>query len=267
MMLNAYIVNSFTDKFASGNPAGVVIYENEVSDTMMQTIAFDINKSETAFVKKTDKEDIYSIRWFSPLKEVPICGHATLAASKVLYEKYLIDIITFIYKSGSIQVKHIENDGFIMDFLLDTYEKIDIDPIYQTFFPGIHIKECIFGTRTKKVILLLEDQTDIKEIKPDFTAMRNYKGLCSNGIGITKKSNVYDFESRYFIPWYGVDEDPVTGSVHTVLARFWKDILGKDTLQAYQASQRPGELKLIVNNDIVQIIGNAKVVMKGIIEV
>ena len=78
---------------------------------------------------------------------------------------------------------------------------------------------------------------------------------------------MYDFESRYFIPWYGVDEDPVTGSVHTVLARFWKDILGKDTLQAYQASQRPGELKLIVNNDIVQIIGNAKVVMKGIIEV
>lgn len=267
MMVNAYIVNSFTDKFASGNPAGVVIYENDISDTIMQTIAYDINKSETAFVKRTDKKDVFSIRWFSRLKEVPICGHATLAASKVLYEKYSLDTITFIYKSGSIQVKHIEDDGFIMDFPLDTYEKIDIDPIYLTFFPGIHIKECIFGTRTKKVILLLEDKADIKAIRPDFTAMRNYKGLCSNGIGITKKSNVYDFESRYFNPWYGADEDPVTGSVHTVLARYWKDILGKDTMRAYQASQRPGELKLIVKNYIVQIIGTAKVVMKGTIEI
>jgi PhzF family phenazine biosynthesis protein len=267
MILNAFIVNSLTDKFACGNPAGVVLYDNELSDAMMQTIAFEIDKSETAFVKRIDKEDVYSIRWFSPLKEVPICGHATLAASKVLYEKHLLHSITFIYRGGTIQVKNIENDGFMMDFPLDTYEKIDIDPIYQSFFPGVSFKECIFGTRTKKVILLLEEHIDLKAIKPDFTAMKNYNGLCSNGIGITKKSNVYDFESRYFNPWYGVDEDPVTGSVHTVLAGFWKDILGKEKLQAYQASQRPGELKLVINTDIVQIIGTAKVVMKGTIEV
>ena len=121
--------------------------------------------------------------------------------------------------------------------------------------------------KDKKVILRIDDKIDIKSIKPDYSSMRNYDGLCKNGIGITKLSNVYDFESRYFNPWYGVDEDPVTGSMHTVLARFWGDILRKDTLRAYQASQRPGEIKLIIKKDIVQIIGNAKVVMKGTIEV
>jgi len=267
MILNAFIVNSFTDKFASGNPAGVVIYENELSSTMMQTIAFDINKSETAYVKKTDKENIYDIRWFSPLKEVPICGHATLAASKVLYEIHPFDKITFIYAKGSLLVEHTKDNTFIMDFPLDTYEKIEIDPVYQVFFPDVHIKECIFGIKTKKVILRIDDKIDIKLIKPDYSSMRNYDGLCKNGIGITKLSNVYDFESRYFNPWYGVDEDPVTGSMHTVLARYWGDILRKGTLRAYQASQRPGEIKLIIKNDIVQIIGNAKVVLKGTIEV
>jgi len=267
MMLDAYIVNSFTDKFASGNPAGVIIYENELSDTLMQTIAFDINKSETAFVKKTDIEDTYRIRWFSPLQEVPICGHATLAASKVLYESSPFDTITYIYGKGSLKVKHTEDDTFIMDFPLDTYKNIAIDPIYTTFFSGIHIEECIYGEKTKKVVLRIQDQIDLKKIRPDFTAMKNYNGLCSNGIGITKRSIEYDFESRYFNPWYGVDEDPVTGSVHTVLARFWSDILGKYTLRAYQASQRPGKLTLFVNKDILQISGNAKVVMKGTIEV
>jgi len=267
MKVQAFIVNSFADEFAHGNPAGVILYEGDLQNGDMQELAFDINKSETAYVRRTEVPDTYSIRWFSPVREVPLCGHATLAAAKVLYELTQAETIDFLYGGGSLRIRHDGARGFIMGFPLDDYEEIEPDPVYQVFFPGIRVQECIYGKRTKKVALRVDGAVDIRAIDPDFAAMKNSEGIFSNGIAITKLSKEYDFESRYFNPWYGVNEDPVTGSVHTLLARYWGRLLGKDSLRAYQASQRPGELSLRLCGDTVDIAGNAKIVIQGTIEI
>lgn len=143
-----YIVNSFTEEMGKGNPAGVVFLETELPTNEMQLIAYEINKSETAFVLQ--EGDGYRIRWFSPIKEVSLCGHATLAASKVLFEKNNVDQINFCYVDGKISVKH-EDDGFIaMCFPLDDYYEAVIDNEYFSFFNDLPIKQCIKGKKTKK---------------------------------------------------------------------------------------------------------------------
>jgi PhzF family phenazine biosynthesis protein len=155
-----------------------------------------------------------------------------------------------------------------MLFPLDGYKIIDIDPEFYEFFNLQEIKACIQGVNTRKVILVLDEEVDLRNVKPDYQRMKASKGKSDHGIGITKLSKRYDFESRYFNPWYGVDEDPVTGSVHTVLANYWGRQLNKKTLTAYQNSQRPGELILSTKDgDKVEMKGKARIFMKGHIEV
>lgn len=263
MTVRTYIVNAFAEDFGCGNPAGVVLYSGKLPETKMQLIAFDINKSETAFVRQSADGEGYDIRWLSPLKEVPLCGHATLAASKVLYEISAYDTITFDYHGGSIKVMHRPDDSFAMDFPLDEVLSIEPEPAFSAFFPGVTIQECMLGQKTKKVIIRIGDDLDIARIQPDFSVMRRYAGVGDRGIGITKRATDYDFESRYFNPWFGVDEDPVTGSVHTALARYWSRILNKNEFRAHQASHRPGDLELHIEDDIVRIAGKAKIVLEG----
>lgn len=268
MTVQAFIVNAFADDFARGNPAGVILYDTPLSEEKMQRIAFDINKSETAFVGRAPEANDYVIRWFSPSREVPLCGHATLASSRVLWEMKSFDAITFHYAAGSLKVQR-RGEGFVMSFPLDEYQEIELDPLYQSFFPGIDLRACIYGKRTKKVALRVDDSLDLRTFEPNFDLMRKSIGIFSNGIAITRRSEEFDFESRYFNPWFGVDEDPVTGSVHTMLAHYWGDILDKDSMVAHQASPRPGELILMLHRDqsIVEIGGRAKIVMRGSMEV
>jgi PhzF family phenazine biosynthesis protein len=268
MKLETYIVNAFTEEIACGNPAGVVLLQEDLSQELMQRIAFDINKSETAFVKRTGHSEFH-IRWFAPLTEVPICGHATLGASKVIFHNNPnLSEIKFFYKDGMIAVNQDKGGNIAMLFPLDEYKIIDIDPEFYEFFNLREIKACIQGVNTRKVILILGEEVELRNIKPDYRRMKESKGKSDYGIGITKLSKQYDFESRYFNPWYGVDEDPVTGSVHTVLANYWGGQLNKEVMTAYQNSQRPGELILsIKNGGMVEIKGKARIFIKGHIEV
>lgn len=262
MNLDVFIVNAFSEKIAEGNPAGVVIYEAGLSDEILQSIAIDIGKSETAFVNKLS-ENRYGIRWFSPKKEMPICGHATLAAAKVVFDTNQGDKISF-ESSADLLMTEKKADGTIsMDFPLDNYKKIAVDEVYFKFFPGISIEECIIGTKTRKVILRIDEHDNLESIKPEYEKMQNSIGIYTSGIGITKKSKIYDFESRYFNPWAGVNEDPITGSVHTVLSRYWGEVLNKDTMVARQSSYRPGILGLRNKDDRVYISGKSKIVICG----
>jgi PhzF family phenazine biosynthesis protein len=268
MKLETYIVNAFTEEIACGNPAGVVLLQEDLSQDLMQKIAFDINKSETAFVRQTGHGE-FSIRWFAPLTEVPLCGHATLGASKVIFHNHPdLSEIKFSYKDGTITVNQDEEGNIAMLFPLDEYKVIDIDPEFCEFFNLREIKACIQGVNTKKVILILDVGVDLRSIKPDYRRMKESQGKSDFGIGITKLSKRYDFESRYFNPWYGVDEDPVTGSVHTVLANYWSGQLNKKVMTAYQNSQRPGELILsIKDGGKIEIKGKARIFIQGYIEV
>lgn len=264
MKLEAYVINAFTEKIGCGNPAGVVLSQENLAEELMQKIAFDINKSETAFMTKIDAAN-YNIRWFAPLKEVSICGHATLGASKVIFHKNPnLMKINFHFKDGTIAAHQDEEGNIAMLFPLDEYKRIDIEAEFYDFFNLKDVKGCIYGINTKKVILIIDRAIDLRKVEPNFQKMKESKGKSEHGIGITKPSEDYDFESRYFNPWYGVDEDPVTGSVHTVLANYWSKQLNKNNLIAYQNSQRPGKLYLAIKADKkVEIKGNAKIFIKG----
>jgi PhzF family phenazine biosynthesis protein len=268
MKLKTYIVNAFTEGIACGNPAGVVLLQEDLPQDFMQKIAFDINKSETAFVRRTGHGE-FSIRWFAPLTEVPICGHATLGASKVIFQNHPdLSKIKFSYKDGTITVNQDEERNIAMLFPLDEYKVIDIDPEFCQFFNLREVKACIQGVNTRKVILILDEEVDLRSVKPDYQRMKESKGKSDYGIGITKLSKQHDFESRYFNPWYGVDEDPVTGSVHTVLANYWGRQLNKKVMTAYQNSQCPGELILSIKDEgMVEIKGKARIFIEGQIEI
>jgi len=262
MELETYIVNAFADTPGRGNRAGVVVSPEHPPEDVMQIVAADIGASETAFV--APDETSWNIRWFSPVKEMPLCGHATLAASRVLFGKEpWSDCLVFRYAGGTLPVRRHGDDSIGMDFPLDDYLPCPPDPAFDAFFGPLHLKDCICGLRTKKVILVTGEATDLSAISPDFASMAEYSGLCSSGIAITKASAVYDFESRYFNPWAGVNEDPVTGSVHTVLARYWSEQLKKRSLTAFQKSWRSGQLLLEVGDDAVEIRGKARVVLRG----
>ena len=263
MKLEAYIVNSFTEELASGNPAGVVLYDDEEpADELFLKLAIDMGKSETAFVRATGG-GAYSIRWFSPRREMPLCGHATLAAAAVVFGKTGASSVVFSTAAGAVPVERRPDGSISMRFPLDGYDRAGIDPAYHRFFPGLVIDECIIGRKTGKVALIAPGHVELAAIEPDFRTMRASRGVFDKGIGISKASGAYDFESRYFNPWAGVDEDPVTGSVHTVLAGYWGDRLGKRKLLAWQSSYRPGALDLELDGGSVRIAGQARIVFSG----
>lgn len=270
MELAAYIVNAFSTELAQGNPAGVVLYAEDLPDDTLLKIAIDIGKSETAFIRQIDDSN-FTIRWFSPKKEMPLCGHATLAAAKIIFGQTKIPSIRF-HNQDNIYIVTQKSDASIsLRFPLDAYASLPVDPVYRDFFPGIDMREAIVGLKTGKVILIVPEDLDITALNPDFGLMRKSQGVYDKGIALSKKARqpaeaACDIESRYFNPWAGVDEDPITGSVHTVLARYWSEKLYKTRLVAAQQSFRPGILDLTIDGDYVHIAGKARIVFSGKLE-
>ena len=273
MRIPIYQVDAFTNEYFKGNPAGVCILEKEIDDLYMQKIANEMNLSETAFVFPPDGETISSsqmlnLRWFTPKTEVPLCGHATLGASKVLFDDlgYGLDTITYKTKSGKLVAEKC-NEGIALDFPID--EPISIQPPTDILeaMGVLNYENIIYGKNTNKLVIHLKSDKDVFEQNPNFEHMKNIQ--CSNikGVGVTCKGNKrYDFISRFFNPWVGVNEDPVTGSVHTLLSSYWGSLLKKNKMIAYQASQRSGEILLTIEKQgRVKLIGESVIVLKGVI--
>ena len=267
-----FLVDAFTQKVFRGNPAMVCILDKSEDDELMQKIAFEFNLSETAFLlpkfDEINKSNEYEIRWFTPLREMPLCGHATLAASKVLfdYEKVSSDEIIFHSQSGVLKAKR-DACGISMDFPLDEPEEVQphqYDEILKAM--GVSQYEHIFlGQGTRKLVIRLKSPQEVMDIQPKFEELKKLRVDGIKGVGITSIDNKeYHFITRYFNPWAGVNEDPVTGSVHTLLAAYWSRIMGIKELKAYQASERGGELLLrIKENNRLEIVGEAKVIFRG----
>ena len=265
MKIKTYIVDAFTDQRFSGNPAGVCLIESELEDTLMLSIAKELGLSETAFVRKIDNEN-YSIRYFSPKMEIPLCGHATLASSKVLFANdKSINKIHFINIQNLELIISNLGDDIIMQF-----------PIYETepaSFPSLltkalgleSVKNCEFNKETHILILEIEDSTVLSNLKPNFEEL--YKSHNEiNGVLVTalsKKEN-YDFESRYFWPWSGTNEDPVTGGTHTFLAKYWSKRLGKSKMNSFQSSERSGYMEVeLIDDKNMTIKSNAQIIFEG----
>ncbi|MDR0232279.1 MAG: PhzF family phenazine biosynthesis protein [Dysgonamonadaceae bacterium] len=253
-------VDAFTDKPFKGNPAGVMIVTEEVSSDWMQNIALEMNLSETAFI--FPRENDFQIRYFTPVKEVPLCGHATLASAHIIYElglKAVNETIKFKAEGADLTIKR-ENDWIVMDFPKYPIQKTDIHKDFKRLvgFDPIEMYSSIYDW----VIAIAETESEILNSKPNFTL------LTENGLGhlmITSKSDSKqaDFVVRCFAPIAGINEDPVTGSAHCALTPLWAEKLGKTELDSLQLSKRTGHLKVKLNNDRVEIKGKALTIFEA----
>lgn len=279
MELDIFIVDAFTDFPFKGNPAGVCLLSQELDDNVLQNIAAEMNLSETAFL--LPKDDLpftgnkFLLRWFTPTIEVDLCGHATLASGHVLLHELnnQSDLLKFETRSGLLEVEKLRKlNKLQMRFPLDECEKFDKIPEVNA---ALNLKDTdILDYQLSKsqkylTIELLNPQT-VKSVRPDFNRLKKYDKQFLGGVIVTSTSLQpdYDFVSRFFTPWFGINEDPVTGSAHTVLGPYWSKKLGdKRTLRGQQVSQRTGlvETELLADKTKILLRGQAVTVVKGII--
>jgi len=263
MELEINVIDAFTDSVFSGNPAAIIITDDWLADTKMQSIASENNLSETAFLVQTQPHK-YKIRWFSPITEIAFCGHATLAAAFVLFEKSIeLNTITFSAEAvGELDVTKDKSGQIKMDFPNTKPEPILSVP--NLLKSGLSTEPVEVYRNSQAYFVVYQSELDVMSVVRDNEILKQLKPF---DVVVTCQSETqkYDFISRYFWPANGGDEDPVTGSIHTGLAPFWAERLGKNDLVAYQASNRGGVLNCKVSADRVLISGNAVKYLQGTI--
>lgn len=259
MKVTLYQIDAFTGKLFKGNPAAVCPLDEWLPDKLLQSIACENNLSETAFFVNNDGS--YQLRWFTPTTEVDLCGHATLASAYVLYKylNYTQDQVVFETKSGELQVS--QNHPWIaMNFPVAQLNK-EAPPLDLYHALGGVIAVEVY--KDDDFLWVLESEDEVRNIRPDF---RTLKQVPTRGVIVTAPGNDVDFVSRFFAPAVGVDEDPVTGSAHTMLIPYWAGKLGKKAMNARQVSKRGGELRCKLLNNRVEIAGQCQTYLTGTID-
>ena len=254
-------VDAFTNEPFKGNPAAVFILNEELPDSLMLNIAIEMNLSEAAFVLLRDGRNPL-LRWFTPMFEIDLCGHATLASAHVFLTEIHPDLaeVTFDTKFvGQLSVSR-NKDSYTMDFPSRLGERIEISDIPPFVLDALTDVRPIEAYKARDLMLVYENETTIHGINPDFNALKAYKDFI---ISTAKSGEKYDFISRFFCADDGIAEDPVTGSAHCTLAPYWAQKLGKKHLKAYQASKRGGDLTLEVLPERILISGQAVTVLEG----
>ena len=253
-----YQVDSFTDKLFKGNPAGVCLVDGQwPQEILMQSIAAENNLSETAFVQKNGQE--WNIRWFAPLAEVDLCGHATLAAAHVLFNHENVNVqrLHFNSKRGNLFVEKDASGLLILDFPKDNILQINLSEEIDCF--NFTPKQVWRGT--EEYMLIAENAAQVRDAVCD---LEKASKIDLSGFIITAEGDSgFDFVSRYFCPKFGINEDPVTGSAHTLLVPYWQGVLNKNTFEAYQASARGGRLSCSTDGERVKIGGRAITFLQG----
>lgn len=268
--MKVFIIDAFTNEAFKGNPAGVCLLENEISVETMQAIANELNLSETAFLKQNNNYDTeYSIRYFTPTVEIDFCGHATLASAKLILhhlEKPFVNFTTFHnLKLSATNLR----ENIKMKFPI--YETIDFTPTKQ-LYDAFSITSPIatkFAKDLDMLIVEVADKETLLNIKPDFVkAIQTSDNIKELVVTVKSSDKEYDFYSRCFCPWIGINEDPVTGASHSVLAKYWGDKLNRTEMKAFQSSKRGGFMSLkILNDNELEVISNAKIIFEGKINI
>ncbi len=252
-----YQVDAFTPKLFGGNPAAVCVMEKWLPDETMQQIASENRLSETAF--SVSENGHYTIRWFTPDREVELCGHATLATAHVLYEHldHSDEVIEFHSPHSGVLMVEKTAEGLVLDFPADTVEEIRIPYDVVKTLHASPVKA--FRGKTD-FMFVFAGRSEIEQMKPDFKLLSEMGG---RGVIVTAPGVNVDFVSRFFAPQTGIDEDPVTGSAHTTLTPYWSEVLGKKKLTARQVSPRGGELVCEDLGERVKISGRAVTYLVG----
>ncbi len=262
-------IDAFSDQPCSGNPAAGYLLGAPAEPSWMQSLAAEMNLSETAFLMR--QGDGFSLRWFTPKVEVDLCGHATLASAHALWEQGLVDAgatIRFQTRSGELTASR--RDGLIwLDLPMRPAVPVKAPPAVSA---ALGITPTWMGTTgsgrdpvsspEENYLLVVADARAVRGIRPDFGALR---AATAAGVIVTSRGDdsSYHFISRYFAPGHGIDEDPVTGSAHCTLGPYWAEQLGISNLAAFQASARGGELWVRLSGDRVHIGGTAVTVVRG----
>jgi PhzF family phenazine biosynthesis protein len=253
------VVDAFADRPFAGNPAGVCLLDGPADDMWMQQVATEMRHSETAFARPVD--DGFELRWFTPVTEVALCGHATLATAHALFESGRVPreqpIRFHTVKSGILTVRTGEN-GLELDFPAATAEEIE-EPAGLSAALGVKTG-WVGRNHQNDLLVLVADPEIVHTLAPDFEAL---KAIDSRGVCVTAAGGRTDFVSRFFAPRVGIDEDPVTGSAHCMLAPFWASRLGSDTLTGHQASERGGLVGIRLQADRVILSGTAVTIIDG----
>jgi PhzF family phenazine biosynthesis protein len=275
-------VDAFADRPFTGNPAAVIPLDAWLPDEMLQAIALENNLSETAFtIPANDGEADYELRWFTPTAEVALCGHATLASGHVLIGER--DRLRFRTRRAGILAVSRAAAGYALDLpatrmrpaaaadfqdviARDGASIVDIithDGASDALVPELHLNQ---SGAEKTAILLMPDEEAVRRCRPD---MRRLGEIDVMAI-VTARANAgngYDVVSRVFVPAWGVDEDPVTGSAHAALAPFWSELLGRDSFTAFQASRRGGLVECRLNRDRAVLGGQCVTVIEGVMRI
>ena len=260
MKLPYFLIDAFTDRAFTGNPAAVYVLKEPLSDDLMQKIAAEMNLSETAFVLRS--RNATRLRWFTPTTEVDLCGHATLASAHALFtaiDQPRSDVITFDSASGALICKQTPV-GIRLDFPATPPSPVPTDAI---ICEQLGVTDPIyFGQSKFDYLIHLPREEDVQALAPNFSALA---GIATRGFIVTAEANAadLDFVSRFFAPATGVNEDPVTGSAHCCLGPYWARYLNKPALHAAQRSERGGNLAVEVVADRVLLTGRAVLVGRG----
>ena len=261
--MKTYFVDAFTDQKFKGNPAAVCIAEKDLDNRTMQSIATEIGFSETAFIKQITG-NAYSIRFFTPKIEIPLCGHATLASSKIIFDTTSFDTITFINCNDVEFFIEKAKNKIKMQFPVYDTEEVEVP---QKLLEALGISEIVnkrYSPHNKIILLEIKNALELASLQPDFTALLDsHTGI--NGVLVTAvgDNKNFDFHYRYFWPWAGTNEDPVTGGVQTFLTKYWATKLNKTKLNAYQSSLRTGAMSTEFLQDKIYIFGEAVTVLEG----
>lgn len=257
MKLTIYQADAFTDKLFGGNPAAIVPLTEWLPESLMQQIAAENNLAETAFF--VPKGDDFELRWFTPIVEIDLCGHATLATAHILYTElgYNKPSINFhSMKSGVLNVTK-NNDLFTLDFPSRPPQPCTTP---NNLLKALGNTNAIEILKARDYVVVYNTEAEIAAINPDFNRLAEVDAFA---ITVTAKGNNSDFVSRFFAPASGINEDPVTGSAHCNLIPYWANKLGKTELHAFQISERKGELWCTLNGDRVTMAGKAITYLKG----
>jgi PhzF family phenazine biosynthesis protein len=249
-------VDAFARQVFAGNPAGVVPLEDWLPDAVMQAIGAENNLSETAFL--VPRGEAWELRWFTPTREVDLCGHATLASAHVLFVHLGVTSpsVTFRTRSGDLHVRRAK-DAYTMDFPCRTPVPVPTPAALEEGIGGSPLEVLV----ADDYLAVLADEAAVRAVEPDHIALMK---LDRRGVIVTAPGDQADFVSRFFAPNYGVPEDPVTGSAHCSLMPYWSRRLGRDVLEARQVSKRGGELTCRLAGDRVELTGAAVTFMEGV---
>lgn len=287
--LPIFTVDAFTRVPFCGNPAAVVCLQDdaEISDRQKQAIAAEMKLSETAFVSKKNPQDDFStarrfkLRWFTPEVEVPLCGHATLATAVTIFRELgnTSAELEFDTMSGVLKASKGDDGTILLNMPAVTTEPVKEEKtreLVQAVVGHLPVCEVRYSPELKKLLVRLDDSCTSKQLKQftpsparmlQFDSKGQVKGVIVTLRGTQSGEMAkYDFLSRYFSPWYGIPEDPVTGSAHAVLGPYWASILGKNDLLARQTSARGGDLYIrISSSDPKRLLvgGHAATVLRG----